>query len=105
MEVLGMLFLILIGFVVGRCTALPAKPETDKETEQRLTTGVLKLINSEGYRPMEYREICDTLEVFTHRERQMVFSEIILLAEEGTLVVSEEMRPKKLYARRTNLLA
>ena len=72
------------------------KPE---KTDQQISAGILKLINSKDYRPLEYRQICDAMELYTSKERQMAFSEINLLAEEGTLYVSEQTRVKKVYSR------
>lgn len=100
MELFVALALLLVGFAFGR-----RHPNKKQKTPHEITVELLNLITQEGCLPMEYREICDTLQVYTKEERRLVFEELIKLVDEETLGISEEIRPRKLYCKRVNILA
>jgi hypothetical protein len=93
------LVFLVIGFALGR------RQSVRKKTPQEITVGVLNLLNHTMRTPMEYREICEKLRVYTEEEQRFVFEELMKLTDEETVCVSEEMRLKRVYRKHVNVLA
>lgn len=99
MTVLVALGFLIIGFFLGR-------RQIEKEkTPLEITVGVLRILNRAEYKPLGYREICEDIGAHTKRERQLVFEELMRLAEEGTVQVSEEACTRRMYRKHVNILA
>lgn len=93
LTLLIVLLSVTVGFTLGRW-----QPKKTK-TPQQITIGILHIFRELEGAPIEYREICDRLGLTTREELECAFQEIMQLATEGTIVVSEESRPRKVYRK------
>jgi len=93
LTLLIVLLSVTVGFTLGRL-----QPKKTK-TPQQITTGILQIFRELEGTPIEYRELCDKLELPTKEELECAFQEIMDLATEGTIVVSEEPRLRRVYKK------
>lgn len=93
LTLLIVLLSVTVGFTLGRWQ--PKKTKTPRQ----ISMGISYIFRELDGAPIEYREICDRLGLVTREELECAFQEIMKLATEGTIVVTDELRSRKVYRK------